>query len=361
MAESRRRFSIIIPTYRRPHQLTECLRALGELEYPAEQFEVIVVDDGSLEPPKEIVETFSKRMRVRLITMPHGGPGLARNTGAVSAEGRYLVFTDDDCRLAPNYLRVIDARLVSQPDIGVGGRTQNVLAGDVFAEATQQLIDHLYAHFNDALTPPRFFPTTSLVVSRDQFCELGGFDVSFPFAGGEDRDFCERWVAAGFKFLYAPEAVVYHSHALDLRAFLSQHFNYGRGRFFLLRARKLRGEQQRPSLEPAGFYIGLLRRPMRDGFGPHSARLTLLLALTQFSYAMGYARERIRRHPQPALAGTPLPSPNGRARPALTDRPGVVRRADEVEGRESPRYPDSGRRAADSPPPSLMRGPPTGA
>ena len=52
-------FSVIIPTYNRNAQLKSCLQALVAQAYPRDQFEVIVADDGSPEPPREIVASFS--------------------------------------------------------------------------------------------------------------------------------------------------------------------------------------------------------------------------------------------------------------------------------------------------------------
>jgi GT2 family glycosyltransferase len=290
-------FTIVVPTFGRPRQLAACLHGIAEMTYPRERYEVIVVDDGSRERPSSVVSDFVNRIQVRLIAQTHAGPAAARNTGARQARGKYLVFTDDDCTFAPDYLQVVERHVKRSPRAGLGGHTDNRLGGDIYAEATQQLIEHLYTHFNANPNAPRFFTTTNLVVPRDRFDRVGGFDSSFPLAGAEDRDFCERWKAAGYELSYAADAVVHHSHSLTLRSFLRQHFNYGRGRYFLLRSRARRGVA-RPALEPLRFYTSLLLSPYNKQPRPRPLLLSLLLVLTQVSYASGYLSERVRRGPR---------------------------------------------------------------
>jgi len=87
-------FSIIVPTYARLRQLTACMQALANLDYPRDRFEVIVVDDGSETPPEAAVLSFRNRLDVTLVQQAHAGPAVARNTGAALialAVGRYYI------------------------------------------------------------------------------------------------------------------------------------------------------------------------------------------------------------------------------------------------------------------------------
>ena len=88
---------------------------------------------------------------------------------------------------------------------------------------------------------------------------------------------------------YAPEAVVYHAHAMTLREFWQQHFNYGRGAFYFHRCRT----QQRdalPAPEPLSFYKDLLRTPLRQ-HGPRGLVYAGLLLISQIANAAGYFYE----------------------------------------------------------------------
>src|SRR5690349_8782081 len=96
--------SIIIPTYNRPAPLEQCLKALSQLDYPRDRFEVVVVDDGSTISPAGIVEGFCSRLDIRMLRQANAGPAAARNLGAQEAKGQILAFTDDDCLPDPAWL-----------------------------------------------------------------------------------------------------------------------------------------------------------------------------------------------------------------------------------------------------------------
>jgi len=103
-------FSVIVPTYNRPRELADCVASLARQEYPRDQFEVIVVDDGSAVSPAAVIAPFRNCLNVEVHRVTNGGPGAARNRGAHLARGRILAFTDDDCRPSPNWLKMLAAR-----------------------------------------------------------------------------------------------------------------------------------------------------------------------------------------------------------------------------------------------------------
>ncbi len=94
-------FSIIVPTFQRPEGLRRCLAALLRMDYPADRYEVIVVDDGSDPPVEPLVREAVGAATCRFIRQENHGPGPARNAGAAQARGRWLAFTDDDCAPRP--------------------------------------------------------------------------------------------------------------------------------------------------------------------------------------------------------------------------------------------------------------------
>lgn len=96
--------SIIIPHYNLPVELTErCIKSILEQKMQKDSFEIIVVDDGSQQPPLWIEEQFPDAP-LRVIQAPHQGLGGARNRGIEEARGRYLQFVDADDSLIPNSL-----------------------------------------------------------------------------------------------------------------------------------------------------------------------------------------------------------------------------------------------------------------
>lgn len=287
-------FSVIVPTYRRPAQLRACLGALASVDYPDDHLEVIVVNDGNPALPESIVSSFRDQLNVTLILQPHAGPAAARNTGAAHAKGDFLAFTDDDCLPASDWLRALQARFAITPEYLIGGRTLNALPANSYSTASQLLIDYLYTYYNADPNRARFLTSNNLALSAARFRTIGGFDKTSLRAAAEDRELCDRWLHNGYRMTYAPEAVVYHAHALMFGTFWQQHFNYGRGAFYFHQVRARRG-QGRIRLEPSSFYLQLFRYPSSQVHGRHALVLAVLLGVTQGANAAGFLTELFKR------------------------------------------------------------------
>ena len=203
------------------------------------------------------------------------------------------MFTDDDCAPRSDWLAAIHrwTSLTTQPT-AIGGQTINVLADDIYATASQGIVDYLYEYYGHHHAAVRFFTTNNLVVPREEFLEIGGFDERFHRAAAEDRDLCERWRRHGLPLQYADDVVVSHAHALTFARFNRMHFNYGRGAFDLHRSRARRG-QRGLRLEPVRFYYGLITYPLRSR-GWRGVLLAFLHFWSQVAYAAGYFWERSR-------------------------------------------------------------------
>ena len=302
MTVSPPRYSVVIPTFRRAGALERCLDALAAQNIGRDRFEVIVVDDGSEVPPRAVVARASQSLDVRLLEQRNAGPATARNAGARAARGEYVVFTDDDCRPDPGWLHAIDVMATRHPGCAIGGRVVNALGDGLCSTASQLLVEFLYEYYNVDETGGRFFITSNLALPVESFRRIGGFDVTFPLAAAEDRDLCDRWREAGLAMVYSEDAVVYHEHALGLRSFCRQHFNYGCGAFHLHRARARRGEQPL-RVEPLNFYGRLVGYPLGRSNPLRALTLSGLMALSQGVYVTGYFTERVRsRAPASAFA-----------------------------------------------------------
>lgn len=287
-------FSIIVPTYRRTQQLAVCLAALAQLEYPGDRFEVIVVDDGGGEALDAVVATVRDSLSVSLLRQPHVGPSGARNAGAMKAKGEYLVFTADDCVPAANWLSTLAVRVAAEPDSAVGGAILNALQDNRYSTASHLLIEYLYSYYNALPGAAQFFTPNNLAVPTDRYHAIGGFDESFVRATGEDREFCDRWTRHGYRMRYAPEVTVTHAHPLTFRAFVRQHFNYGRGTFrYRTMQAALRDGQM--SLEPLSFYLNLMRASRSVVHAKRKVQLTLLLGVSQVVNAAGFVWESMER------------------------------------------------------------------
>lgn len=282
--------TIVVPTRDRSQRLARCLDALAELEYPDHRMHVVIVDDGSVESPRPVVDRFHGRMDVQLLEQEAAGPAAARNAGVARARHEYVAFTDDDCAPEPGWLRALAAGFEGSPRTMLGGRTVNALSTNLFSEASQELVSYLYEYYNSPERGARFLTSNNMAMPTELFLEVGGFHASFPRAAAEDRDLCDRWLEAGHAMGYVPDAVVRHAHALDWGRFWKQHFGYGRGAHGYHARRAERGKAP-VRMEPLRFYAGLLAHPVRSGAGLRAPSLSALLALAQIANVLGYLAE----------------------------------------------------------------------
>lgn len=281
-------FSIIIPTYNRLAELGRCLSELSRLDYPRDRFEVIIVDDGSTISVAQLAASFDQCLDLTVRVTPHAGPSRARNLGAEYARGRHLAFTDDDCKPSPGWLRALNARTCGAPEAIVGGRTVNALPENIYSTLSQLVVDVAYAYYNADPDQARFFASNNIAVPAELFRELGGFDPAFRTA--EDRDLCARWSERGGRLVYAPEAVMYHAHALTIGGLWRQHFGYGRGAYRFHRKHDWTG--QFPI--DRRFYCDLVTRSCARERAQEGALLMALLALQQSANAAGFMTEMFR-------------------------------------------------------------------
>lgn len=287
-------FSIVIPTYNRLERLATCIESLTHLDYPRTEFEVIIVDDGSQTPLEPVVLAVKDQLNLTFIKQANAGPANARNKGAKRAKGKYLVFTDDDCAPAPDWLSTLGARFATTPDVMIGGCAVNALPENLYSTASQVLIDYLYNYYNTGSEGAKFFASNNFALPTNLFHKLGGFDTSFPLAAGEDRELCDRILHYGYNMVYAPEVRVYHAHELSLPKFWRQHFNYGRGAFCFHQLRTQRNSAP-IKVEPLSFYFNLLTYPLSQTSKLPQLLLSTLLFISQVANVAGFFWERFNQ------------------------------------------------------------------
>jgi len=283
-------FSVVIPAHNRPRRLIECLAAISMLAYTVTRYEVIVVDDGSDESMEPAVAPFLGRMNIALLRQSHSGPARARNAGAAAARGKYVAFTDDDCRPDPGWLAALAKSVAANPGCAVGGQTINGLPENLFSTASQLLLQYVYRHWNRDEDDAFFIASNNLVFPRERFIEMKGFDIRFPLAAAEDRELCDRWRWQDGRIVYAPDAIIHHFHTLNLKTFLAQHFNYGRGALIFHEIKRQRAEKS-VSLDGGSFYWNMPGYLFAHNHGVRSVAVAMLIGLSQIVMPLGYLRQ----------------------------------------------------------------------
>lgn len=222
-------FSVIVPVYNRPEEIRELLDSLVKQTYT--DFEILVIEDGSSVPCKEVVDTFADRLKIRYYSKENSGQGFSRNFGFERAEGTYLVVFDSDCLVPSHYFETVNRYLKLHQLDAYGGpdrahpsftplqkaisysMTSPVTTGGIRGNKRQQGTFH-----------PRSF---NMGISKKVFDTTGGYRIT---RMGEDIEFSIRIIREGFKVGLIPDAYVFHKRRTSLIEFYNQIHFFGRAR-----------------------------------------------------------------------------------------------------------------------------------
>ena len=160
--------SVIICTHDRAEILPDAMRSVLAQDFA--DYELVVVDDGSTDDTREVVESMSDP-RLRYVYRPNGGLSAARNTGADAARGELVVFLDDDDQFTPDMLRRVAS--VVEPS----RRTVVTWAAQVIDENGAPIQTLVPRDLGGAFADYRgVFQAGTFAVPRDLYFEVGGFD-----------------------------------------------------------------------------------------------------------------------------------------------------------------------------------------
>lgn len=219
--------SVVIPTRNRPESLARLLESIRSSVPPEGGYEIVIVNDGGQD-----LSALAARFGARLITQPASGAAAARNRGVEAAQGEFVLFTDDDCRVARDWIGRLASRTAREPSALVMGKVLNGLPSNPWAVAGQTLHDIVVEYFNSRPGQPGFFTANNFCLRRQDWLSAGGMNAAWRVCGGEEREFAVRWAARGGRVVLEPTAVVHHFHDLTALRFLGQQFRYGRGAWF---------------------------------------------------------------------------------------------------------------------------------
>lgn len=201
------RVSIIVPHYQDLAGLDRCLAALCAQTYPAQDREIIVADNASPVGEAAVAQTIAGR--ARLIIVPEKGAGPARNGGVARASGALLAFIDSDCVAEPDWLT---NGLSALKDHDFVGGHVNVLVDPDTPMNGAQAFESVFA-FNNK----RYIEQEKFTITATLFCSRALFDDVGPLLVGvsEDKEWCHRAIAKGYRLGYCPGAIIGHPARAD--------------------------------------------------------------------------------------------------------------------------------------------------
>ncbi len=214
------RASVVVAVLNSEATIAECVRSLMGLRYPRELLEIVVVDNGSRDRTRAVLEGLGDSITV--VEEGGRGPAAARNAGIRRAGGDVLAFTDADCTVAPEWLRTLVAAL-DDPAVGIAGglilSRRPATDVELFGEVIH---DHRCALL--ALRPP-YAITMNWASRRAVLEEVGLFDPRLRRC--EDVDLAYRIGQRGYSFAFAPGAVIYHRNERSLAGLFREGWQHG--------------------------------------------------------------------------------------------------------------------------------------
>lgn len=223
-------FSIIIPVYNRPDEVNELLESIQKSTYK-EEFEIVIIEDGSTISSEEVVAKFSDKLNINYFFKENSGPGDSRNYGMLKAKGDYFIIFDSDCIIPENYLQEVEKELNSSYVDCYGG-----------PDAALDSFSNIQKAINFAMTSTittggirggsekisKFQPRSfNMGISKKAFLESKGFGNIHP---GEDPDLSIRLWKLGYETRLFTNAFVYHKRRIDWEKFSLQVSKFGKAR-----------------------------------------------------------------------------------------------------------------------------------
>lgn len=220
-------YSFIIPVFNRPQEVKELLESFLNVNFP-DDFEIVLVEDGSTETSETVVDEFSKKLSISYYFKQNSGPGDSRNFGMKQAKGNYFIILDSDCLLPPHYLTTVDSFLNSDFHHCFGGAD----AAHSSFTPLQKAINYVMTSFlttggirGNKNSINNFEPRSfNMGISKEVFEKTGGFAKIHP---GEDPDLSQRILSAGYKTTFLPNAFVYHKRRISWKKFYIQVKKFG--------------------------------------------------------------------------------------------------------------------------------------
>jgi GT2 family glycosyltransferase len=219
LLEARPRVSVVVCSYNGGRTLDQCVRSLLALDYP--DYEVIVVDDGSTDDTRAILERYPA---VRAIHQPNRGLSTARNAGLRAATGSIIAYTDSDCFADPDWLSHLVYQFERTNAAAVGG--PNLSPEDGRVAACVAAAPGQPTHVLESDQVAEHIPGCNMAFRREALEAINGFDPQYRKAG-DDVDLCWRLQQAGHWIAFAPGAFVWHHRRHTPRAYLRQQSGYG--------------------------------------------------------------------------------------------------------------------------------------
>jgi len=252
--------SVIVPAYNRADEVEKFLYSFEKQS--AKNFEIIIVDDGSTDNTKTVVETHKHKLDLKYFFHQNEGPGAARNLGMENAKGDILVFIDSDCTVPEDYINNLTHHLENENFDAFGGPDTCHKNFSPFLKAINYSMTSFIGtggtRGSKGKQLAKYYPRSfNMGIKRNVYEQIGGMNA---LRHGQDMEFSNRVFNAGFKVSFLSDVKVYHKRRTNLKKFFKQIFNWGVTRINLGRIdpKMLKPIHFLPAVALLGYFISLI-------------------------------------------------------------------------------------------------------
>lgn len=194
-------FSVVIPSYNREEVVLRAINSV--LKQTLQDFEIVVVDDGSKDKTKQVVESI-KDSRLKYVWQDNHGATAARNTGVQNAKGEYVSFLDSDDEWFDTMLEKQYLQYKSDVTVGCVYSNVQVVNSDGQIVPFSKPLGACDNSYKEILKQGYMAPTTVLSAKREILSKVGLFDTELP--ASQDDDICFK-LAKSCKVAFIPEVL----------------------------------------------------------------------------------------------------------------------------------------------------------
>ena len=219
------RISVVVCTYNGSMTIKECCDGLANLDY--DDFEVIIVNDGSTDNTKSIAELSG----FHVISIENSGLSVARNVGCDAATGEIIAYLDDDAIPDTHWLRYLAAAFLRSDFVAIGGPNIAPKGDGIFAECVDNAPGNP-VHILVSDIEAEHIAGCNMAIKKKVLESIGGFDPNLRVAG-DDVDICWRIQHMGLKIGYCAAAMVWHHRRGSIKGYVKQQYGYGKAEALL--------------------------------------------------------------------------------------------------------------------------------
>lgn len=237
--------SVVVPVFNAGETIEECLKSLLSQTY--KNLEIIVINDGSTDTTKDILNRLSQKNPITVINLEHKGRSSAKNIGINYAKGEIIAFGEADAKYHPEWLTNAIKYFDNQIVAGVVGPRYSWIVDTLVSRCIDL---QLKIRYHD----PSFNPIAGWIYRKKVLLEVGAFDPHLKVA--EDRDLGMRMKTKGYQIAFAASSLMYHMEPRSITELIRKTYTHSKERLSFY----VKHPQKYPFLKVFSFltYIALI-------------------------------------------------------------------------------------------------------